>query len=249
MNNLNGKIALVTGGNSGIGYAAAKALAANGAQVIITGRREAAVKQAAEELGATGLIADQGIVADIDKLSQDVKAQFGKIDILFINAGVASFSSIADATEEGFDDMMDINFKGAYFTLSRFIPLLKEGASVIFLSSNVSDMHSPNFSVYCASKAALSSIMKTAAAELAPLQIRVNAVSPGPTKTAIFEKTGLPEDVVAGMHETLATKVPLGRIIEPEEVAGLVVYLAGEQAASITGSEFTIDGGFRLVNR
>lgn len=249
MNNLNGKIALVTGGNSGIGHAAAKALAANGAQVIITGRREAAVKQAADELGTTGLIADQGVVADIEKLSQDVKAQFGKIDILFINAGVASFSSIADATEEGFDYMMDINFKGAYFTLSRFIPLLNEGASVIFLSSNVSDMHSPNFSVYCASKAALSSIMKTAAAELAPQRIRVNAVSPGPTKTPIFEKTGMAEDIVEGMHEALAAKVPLGRMIEPEEVAELVVYLATEQAASITGAEFTIDGGFRLVNR
>jgi NAD(P)-dependent dehydrogenase (short-subunit alcohol dehydrogenase family) len=249
MNNLNGKIALVTGGNSGIGYATAKSLVQEGAQVIITGRREAAVKQAADELGATGLVADQGIVTDIEQLARNVQEQFGKIDVLFINAGVGKFSSVADATEEGFDEIMDINFKGAFFTLSRFIPLLNDGASVIFLSSNVSDMNMPNFSVYSASKAALNSIMKTAATELAPQHIRVNAVSPGPTRTAIMHKTGLPEEAIAEMKETLASKVPLGRMIDPEEVASLVVYLAGDNSASITGAEFTIDGGFKLVNR
>jgi NAD(P)-dependent dehydrogenase (short-subunit alcohol dehydrogenase family) len=180
MENLKGKIALVTGGNSGIGYATAKELKAQGAEVIITGRRSAAVDQAAAELGVAGLLADQGRIEAIEQLAAKVKERYGKIDILFINAGVLGGADIEHVTEDVFDSVMNVNFKGAFFTLSRFIPLLQDGASVVFLSSNTASMNVANSSVYSSSKAALNAMMKIAAIELAPRNIRVNAVSPGP---------------------------------------------------------------------
>lgn len=246
MSNLKNKIALVTGGNSGIGYATAKILKENGAEVIITGRRADAVANAAKQLGVTAFIANQAVLEDIIALVAKVKEQFFRVDILFINAGISKLFAIEDATEEGFDEIMDINFKGAYFTLSKFIPLLPDGASVIFLSSIVSRMSMATSSIYSASKAALNSIMKTAATELAPRKIRVNAVSPGPTKTAVMEKSGLPEVVLKHVMEDLPKKIPLARMGEAEEIADLVVFLADDKSGFITGSEFTIDGGFTL---
>lgn len=246
MGNLKNKIALITGGNSGIGYATAKILKEQGAEVIITGRRAVAVKDAAAELGVTGLVANQAGLADTERLVQQVKEQFGQVDILFINAGVSKLFAIEGATEEGFDEMMDINFKGAYFTLSRFITLLPDGASVIFLSSIVSQMNMPTGSVYSASKAALNSIMRTAAAELAPRKIRVNAVSPGPVKTPIMQKAGLSNEILDSLNDTLTEKIPLSRLAEAEEIGNLVAYLADDKAGFITGSEFIIDGGFTL---
>jgi NAD(P)-dependent dehydrogenase (short-subunit alcohol dehydrogenase family) len=246
MNNLQNKIALVTGGNSGIGYATAKILKTAGAEVIITGRRKEAVEEAAVSLGVTGIVADQSSLDATDGLVSAVKKQFGRVDILFINAGVSGLFNIESATEQQFDQIMDINFKGAYFTLSKFIPLLPEGASVIFLSSIVSRMSSPGSSIYSASKAALNSIMKTAAAELAPRKIRVNAVSPGPTKTTIMDKAGLNEVTLRQIMGRLTSKIPLARMAEAEEVGHLVAYLADDVSGFITGSEFTIDGGMTL---
>ena len=190
MENLKGRIALITGGNSGIGYATAFELTRQGAEVIITGRRQAAVDVAAGELGVTGLIADQGSLEAIEQLAATIKHRFGRIDILFINAGVTSPTSIEQATEETFDRIIGINFKGAYFTLSRFIPLLNDGASVIFLSSNTASMNLANSSIYSSGKAAVNAVMKIAAVELAQRKIRVNAISPGPIETEILNKAG-----------------------------------------------------------
>lgn len=240
------KVAVVTGGNSGIGYATAKLLTAEGAKVIITGRRKEALEEAAKEIGAFPYLADQSKVQDIENLTNEVQSHFGQVDILFINAGITGDNTlIEEATEQNFDDVMNINLKGTYFTLSRFIPLLKEGASVILLSSNVASTNHPKSSVYQASKAAVNSIAKTAAAELAPRRIRVNTVSPGPTRTNVLDKS---YDAITakGIWNSLADRIPLKKIGTPEDVAQMVLYLSGETASFITGSDFVIDGGMLL---
>lgn len=246
MKNLKNKIALITGGNSGIGFETAKAFVTQGATTIITGRRKEAIIEAADTIGAIPLVADQSLLSDIERLAAQVKERYGKLDILFINAGITGEAAmIADAREETFDSVMDINLKGAYFTLSRFIPLLQEGASVIFLSSNVASMNMPQSSIYQASKAALNTIAKTAALELAERKIRVNTVSPGPTRTQVLNKSYDPA-LVDGIWESLAGTVPLKKIGKPEDVAAMVVYLASESATFITGSDFVLDGGMKI---
>jgi len=247
MNNFQNKIAVVTGGNSGIGYAAAKELKEKGATVIITGRRKDAVEKAAADLSVTGIVADQSNINATDQLVATVTESYGKVDILFINAGIATLSPIEFATEQHFDDIMDINFKGAYFTLSKFIPVLRDGGSVVFLSSIVASTTSVASSVYSASKAALNSVMKSAALELAPRKIRVNAVSPGPIATEIMHKAGLDEATLDTIKDSLITKSPLKRMGTSEEVASVVTYLCDDAAGFITGSEFIIDGGILLV--
>lgn len=239
MKNLENKIAVITGGNSGIGYATAKRLKENGARVIITGRRKDAVDKAANELDIMGMVADQSKVSDIEQLAEAVKAQFGKIDILLINAGITKFSTIEQIEEGQFDEMMNTNFKGAYFTLSRFIPLLREGASVIMLSSTSATISPQSASVYAASKAAINAVVKIAALELAPKKIRVNAVSPGPVATEIMNKIGLNET----LENQLLQSIPMGRMGKAEEVASMVHYLAGEEASFLTGANFLVDGG------
>lgn len=239
MKHLKGKIALITGGNSGIGYAAAKELKENGAQVIITGRRKEAVEQAASALGIIGLIADQSSLMDIDALAAEIAIRFGKIDILLVNAGVTKFSLIEHTPESVFDEVMNVNFKGAYFTLSKFIPILNENAAVILLSSTSAHISPSQASVYAASKAALNAVMKIAALELADRKIRVNVVSPGPISTEIMGKIGLTQS----LEDQMTSTIPLSRFGKAEEVAKLIAFLASDSAAFITGSEYLIDGG------
>jgi NAD(P)-dependent dehydrogenase (short-subunit alcohol dehydrogenase family) len=247
MGNLTGKVAVITGGNSGIGYATAKELKAQGAEVIITGRRPDAVAKAAADLGVTGLVSEQSSVSDTEKLVTQVSKQFGKIDILFINAGIVGMSSIETTTEKLFDNIININFRGAYFTLSKFIPQLNDGASVVFLSSNTASMNGAMSSVYSSGKAALNSVMRIAALELAPRGIRVNAVSPGPTQTEILNKIGLDETALETIHNWVIERIPLKKIGTAEDVAKMVTYFCGDGAAFITGAEIIMDGGMSLA--
>ncbi|PWN72126.1 3-oxoacyl-ACP reductase [Chryseobacterium phosphatilyticum] len=239
MKNLKGKIAVITGGNSGIGYATAKKLKENGAHIIITGRRKEAIEKAADELNATAKIADQSKLNDIENLVSQVKEQFGKVDILLINAGITKFSTIEQTTESLFDEIMNVNFKGAFFTLSRFIPLLNDGASVIMLSSTSATISPQSASIYAASKAAINAVVKIAALELALRKIRINAVSPGPIATEIMDKIGLNEE----LENHLIQSIPLGRMGKAEEVADMIHYLTSENAGFLTGANFLVDGG------
>ncbi|HMI62747.1 MAG TPA: SDR family oxidoreductase [Puia sp.] len=246
MEELKGKTALVTGGNSGIGYAAAKELKAQGAEVMITGRRKEAVDKAAAELGVAGFLADQGQVSAIEALASQVREKYGKLDILFINAGIVELGTIENATEKSFDNVMDINFKGAYFTLSKFIPLLNDGASVVFLSSNTASMNGANSSIYSSSKAALNSVMKIAAVELAPRKIRVNSISPGPIETEIMNKVGFDETQLKEVKEWMVGRIPLKKIGDAADVGKMVAYFCGEASSFITGAEIIMDGGMSL---
>ncbi|MDQ6531466.1 SDR family oxidoreductase [Flavobacterium sp. LHD-85] len=246
MKNLKNKTAVITGGNSGIGYATAKQLKEQGANVIITGRRKEAIEKAALELGVTAITADQSNISDIEKLATQVKTDFSSVDILFINAGIAGLGTIEQTTEELYDSIMNVNLKGAFFTLSKFIPILKDGASVVFLSSNTASMPGPGSSVYSASKTALNSFMRSAALELAPRKIRVNSVSPGPTQTEVMNKVGLDETTVKGIMDVVVEKVPLKQMGRAEDVAKMVSYLSSEAAVFMTGADVIMDGGMSL---
>ena len=246
MNNLNGKTVVVTGGNSGIGYATANKLKKSGANVLITGRNKNAVAEAASSLGVTGIVADQSNLDDIDRLVGLVKDKHGGVDVLFINAGVAAFAPVEHMTEDQFDNIMNVNFKGAFFTLQKFLPVLREGASVINLSSINAYTGMPNTAVYAASKAALNALTRTAAYELAPRNIRVNSVNPGPVNTAIFGKLGMPTAAINEFASTMQNRIPLKRFGEPDDIANLVSFLASDDASFVTGAEYNIDGGTNI---
>jgi NAD(P)-dependent dehydrogenase (short-subunit alcohol dehydrogenase family) len=247
MDNLKNKVAVITGGNSGIGYATAKQFKEQGATVIITGRRKEALEKAASALGVHAIVADQASVSDIENLALKVKEDFGQVDILFINAGIAGLGAIEQATETLYDAIMNINLKGAYFTLSRFIPILKEGASVVFLSSNTASMSGAGSSIYSSGKTALNAVMKIAAVELAPRKIRVNSVSPGPTETEVMKKTGLDEATVKSIMDVVVDKIPLKQMGTSEDVAKMVSHLSSDASKFITGADFIMDGGMVLA--
>jgi NAD(P)-dependent dehydrogenase (short-subunit alcohol dehydrogenase family) len=249
MANLANKIALITGGNSGIGFATAQEFIAQGAKVIITGKRQDALDEAVQQLGAnaTGILANSGSLADLDALAAQVAEKFGKIDVLFSNAGIAKFAPVSHVTEEGFDDMMNINFKGAFFLVQKLLPLINKGGSIIFNTTIALNLGMPNSSVYAASKAAVSSLARVLATEVAPLGIRVNSVSPGSIPTAIQGKMGFPPEIVEVFNKTLAGKTLMLRSGQAAEIATVVAFLASDAASYVTGVEIPVDGGF-LIN-
>lgn len=246
MSNLKGKIILVTGGNSGIGYSTAKELKENGAQVIITGRSQEKLSTATNELGVDGILADASSLEALSNLAETIKEKYGQIDALFNNAGVFFGSPVGQTDEATFDHIMNINFKGAVFTVEKLLPFLKDGGVIVNLSSEVASAGMPTASIYSASKAALNSYSRTLTTELADRKIRVNVVNPGPIETPIYGKTGMEEEQINGFASALQEKVPLKRFGKPEEVAKLVRFLVSDDASYINGSEFNIGGGINV---
>src|SRR4051812_34292107 len=245
MGKLEGKVAVVTGGNSGIGLATAKEFRREGARVVITGRDARTLGEAAREIGGDvlALRSDSSNLAEIDELFAAVKERYGRVDVLFVNAGVGKFAPVEETDEALFDQIMDINFKGAYFTVKKALPLLVEGASVILNTSVVAHVGFPNSSVYSASKAALLSLVRTLSADLIGRGIRVNAVSPGPIETPIFGKMGLPSEAVDETKRSFSEQVPLKRFGRPEEIAKAVLFLATSDSSFLVGTEIIADGG------
>ncbi|MEO1437207.1 MAG: glucose 1-dehydrogenase [Bacteroidota bacterium] len=248
MKKLAGKVALVTGGNSGIGYATALRFLEEGAKVVISGRREKALQEAFENVAGDYLtiVADQGIPADNQRLIERTVAQYGKLDILFHNAGVVKFVDFASTPEALFDEVFAVNVKGPFFLTQFALPHLKEGASIIFNASTANDRAWTMMSAYVASKGALISLVKTLAGELAARNIRVNAISPGFTETAAITKTGLSETQIQELANGLVPKILLGRLANPNEIANVVNFLASDEAAYITGEEITVDAGISI---
>lgn len=249
MKRLEGKVAVVTGGNSGIGLATAKRFQEEGARVVILGRSRKTLDEAVKSIG-NGVVAVQGDVAklaDLDKLYTEVSKRLGRIDVLFVNAGVAKFVPFAETSENAYDEQFDINIKGAYFTIQKALPLLNDGASIILNTSVVDQKGTAGASAYAATKAALRSLARTTAAELAERGIRVNAVAPGPIVTPIFDRTGLPKEAIDEFAKEIVAQVPMKRFGQPEEVAGAVAFLASQDASYITGVEINVDGGLGQI--
>jgi NAD(P)-dependent dehydrogenase (short-subunit alcohol dehydrogenase family) len=242
---LSGKIALVTGGTSGIGLATARHFVAEGAHVFITGRRQTALDTAVKEI-ATNVTAVQGDVcnlADLDRLFATIKEQKGHLDVLFANAGGGEYVPLGSITEEHFDKTFDLNVKAVVFTVQKALPLLKDGSSIILNASISGSVGQPNFSVYAATKAALRSFARTWSVDLKQRHIRVNAVSPGVIPTPAHVRIGVTEEMYAAM----LSEIPLGRLGTPDEVAKAVSFLASDDSSYITGIELFVDGGIAQV--
>jgi NAD(P)-dependent dehydrogenase (short-subunit alcohol dehydrogenase family) len=249
MDKLKNKIAVITGGSSGIGFATAKEFIANGAKVVIFGRGKQALDEAVNELGSNSLAVKGDVckLADLDNLFAETKSKFGGVDILFINAAQAKLAPIADTSETFFDEMINVNFKGAFFTLQKAIPYLNDNASVIITTSWLNSIGFGGSSLLSASKAALRSLVRVASAELANKGIRVNAVSPGAIGTPLWEKIGLPEEVLKSAGEAITNQIPIKRWGQPEEIAKAVLFLAADDSSYIVGNELAVDGGLRQI--
>lgn len=249
MRRLTGKTALITGGNGGIGLATAKLFQEHGASVAITGRDPATLDEAQEALGKDALVlrGDISKVADIEAAMEKIGERFGRLDVLFANAGLVNPAPFEAVTEEGFDDTCSINFKGTFFTIQKALPLLSKGSSVIVTTSVSHQMASPNVSVYAASKAAQHSLVRTLAVELIDRGIRVNAISPGPVATPRFGKRwGAPPEAIQAAREAFIRKSPLKRFAEPDEIARVALFLASDDSSYIVGEEIVVDGGLTL---
>src|SRR5713226_9285165 len=246
---LEGKVAVITGGNSGIGLATAKRFVAEGAYVFITGRRQQELDVAVKEIGenVTGVQGDVAKLADLDRLYDTVKAKKGRINILFANAGGAEFAPLGEITEQHFDRIFDANVKGLLFTVQKALPLMPDGAAIILNASIVASKGLPDWSVYSATKAAVRSFARTWTTDLKERRIRVNAVSPGPIETPglhdLVASTGAAEERM----KTISSSVPLGRLGTPDEIAKAVVFLASDDSSYVTGTELFVDGGFAQV--
>jgi NAD(P)-dependent dehydrogenase (short-subunit alcohol dehydrogenase family) len=250
MKKLEGKIAVITGGNSGIGLATAKRFVEEGAHVVITGRREKELQEAAAIIGenVTTVVGDVARLDDLDRLYAVVKEKHGHIDILFANAGAGTIAPLEVATEAHYDQTFDVNVKGLFFSVQKALPLFRDGGSII-LTSSVSNVKGlPGFSAYAASKAAVRSFSRAWTLELKDRKIRVNTMSPGPIDTpALATTTGLTPEQAEEAAAQFASQVPMGRRGEPEEIAAAVTFLASEESSYITGVDLAVDGGLAQV--
>jgi NAD(P)-dependent dehydrogenase (short-subunit alcohol dehydrogenase family) len=249
MASLTGKVAVITGGNSGIGLATAKRFVAEGAYVFITGRRQSELDKAVAEI-ESNVTAIQGDVAnldDLDRLYREVKAKKGKIDIVFANAGIVETVTTPQATPEHFDKTFNTNTRGAYFTIQKALPLLNDGASIILNGSGAWQKGIPIYSTYSATKAALRSFVRTWTAEFAGRGIRANMISPGPIETPIINGQFPTKEAADALRERFKTMIPMKRLGNPEEVAAVAVFLASDQSSFVSGIDLPVDGGLVSV--
>lgn len=248
MKKLENKVAVVSGGNSGIGLATAILFAEQGAKVAITGRDKTTIDAAIKEIGhqSIGIIGDVSEVAQIEKPYKDAVKQFGKIDVLVINAGIFIPGALADLTEEQFDRLSDINFKGVFFSIQKALPYLNDGASIVITSSSLATMGLIGTSVYSATKSAVITLAKTFSNELAGRNIRVNILSPGPVITPIMTRDGATPEQFEKAKSGMAAKTVIGRMGNPEEIAQGFLYLASDDSRFVVGSELLLDGGMRI---
>src|SRR5580658_4938467 len=249
MGKLQGKVALVTGGTSGIGLATAKRFVSEGAYVFITGRREAELAAAIKEVGndVTAIRGDVANLGDLDRLYAQIKQDKGRLDIVFANAGTAKYATVGEITEELYDSIFDTNVKGLLFTVQKVLPLLPDGASIILNASIVASKGLASNSVYSATKAAVRSFARTWTTDLKARHIRVNAVSPGSIDTPGLNELLGSSGTGQQRLKMISTAVPLGRLGKPDEIANAVVFLASDEASYITGAELFVDGGFAQV--
>jgi NAD(P)-dependent dehydrogenase (short-subunit alcohol dehydrogenase family) len=248
MQRFEGKVAVVTGGNSGIGLAAAKAFAREGASVVITGRDEASLKRAEREIEGrlTALRADVSRLPEIDRAMSTIRERFKKIDALFVNAGIGKFVPFDQVTEEFFDETVSVNLKGVFFTVHKALPLLLPGAAVVLNASINAHKGMPGTTVYGATKAAVVNLAKTLSADLVDRGIRVNAISPGPVESALLSRMGISDEQLHQTQDWIKSQVLLKRFADPAEIAEAVLYLCSSASAYIVGTEVVIDGGMTL---
>lgn len=245
MSRLQNKTALITGGNSGIGFATAKEFLEQGANVIITGRSQAALDQAKKDLKGQvhTILSNTSSLSDIRTLAKQVQQITPRLDVLFVNAGIGKFAPIEAVTEEHFDEQFNTNVKGAYFTIQELLPVLNDGASIILNTSISAHAGMATSSVYSATKAALLTLARTLSSELLSRKIRVNAISPGPITTPIFSKMGLTNEQVDGFRTSIEGQVPLGRLGDPSEIAKVATFFASDDSSFVLGAELIADGG------
>jgi len=249
MKRLEGKVAVVTGGNSGIGLATARRFAEEGAHVFITGRRQAELDAAVKQIGrqATGVQGDVANLTDLDRLYAAVKQQQGRIDILFANAGGGALAPLGTITEEHFDKTFGVNVKGLLFTVQKALPLFRDGGSIILNASITASKGMEAFSVYSATKAAVRSFARCWTVDLKNRRIRVNAISPGPIDTPGYKNLGLTEEQMEEFKKNVVTTVPMGRMGDPDEIAKAALFLASDDSSYVTGIELFVDGGMAQI--
>jgi NAD(P)-dependent dehydrogenase (short-subunit alcohol dehydrogenase family) len=249
MSKLTGKVAVITGGNSGMGLATARLFVENGAQVIITGRRQKDLDDAVKSIGKNieGVQGDIAKLADLDRLHDHIKKKYGRVDIIFANAGLGSLVPFGQVSEEQFDQTFDVNVKGTFFTVQKLLPLIPDGGSIILNASVAANTGFEAFSVYSASKAAIRSFARTWTADLKARKIRVNTLSPGPIETPIFGKTGMNQEQQDQFKTGVVQQVPLGRMGHVDEIAKPALFLASDDSSYISGIELTVDGGLSQV--
>ena len=249
MGKLDGKIAVITGGSAGMGLATAKLFVHEGAKVVITGRDQAALAAAAQEIGrgVEAFHGDISKVADIDALHAQVAAKHGRVNILFANAGGGRPGSFEQVSEDDFDFTADTNFKGTFFTVQKLVPLMAAGGSVILNTSILGSQGRPGFSVYAATKAAIRSLARSLTAELSAKGVRVNALAPGQIDTDIMRKVGMNDEMIEQVRAQASAQIPMGRTGTADEIAKVVLFLASDDSAYVTGVELSVDGGWAQI--